>query len=109
MQLTEPTDSKDSGYRLQEFIEFALNVTLWWCKWAIHKGIAFKCFALRHVFVVSDLIRPVALPPRGTTKQFVGAIARVSGFGLTSQRVLTHSIHTAQIKNYYYTVSATWI
>jgi hypothetical protein len=27
-RLTEQTDSKDSGYRLQEFIEFALNVTL---------------------------------------------------------------------------------
>jgi hypothetical protein len=84
MQLTEPTDSKDSGYRLQGFIEFALNITLWWCNWAIRKGIAFMCFALIHVFIVSDLIRPVPLPPRSSNDQFVNEIARVSGWGRTA-------------------------
>jgi hypothetical protein len=86
MQLTEPTNSKESGYRLQGFIEFALNVTFWWCKWAIRKGIAFMYFVLRHVFIVSDPnIRPVPLPPRSSTDTFVDVTARVSGWGRTTQ------------------------
>jgi hypothetical protein len=82
MQLTEPTDSKDSGYRLQGFIEFALNVTLWWCKWAIRKGIAFMCFVLRHVLIVSDNIQRVALAP-ANSGTFAGVTATVSGWGWT--------------------------
>jgi hypothetical protein len=43
------------------------------------------CFVLRHVFIVSDLIRPIALAP-ANSGTFAGARARVSGWGLTSQR-----------------------
>jgi hypothetical protein len=44
------------------------------------------CFALRHVFIVSDPNNnPVALPPVGFTNQYVGAIGRVSGFGVTTE------------------------
>jgi hypothetical protein len=48
-------------------------------------GIAFICFVLRHVFIVSDLIRPIALAP-ANSGTFAGVNATVSGWGLTSQR-----------------------
>jgi hypothetical protein len=79
MQLTEPRDSKDSSYRLQEFIEFAHNVTLWWCKWAIRKGINLKCFALRPILIVSDFIRPIALAPENSIT-IPGEITEVWGW-----------------------------
>jgi len=37
------------------------------------------------VFIVSDNIRPVALPAISNTNTFVGVTAQVSGFGRTTQ------------------------
>ena len=51
----------------------------------IHKRISFICFALRHMPVVSDNIRPIPLPP-ANAPNFAGENAIVSGFGLTTQR-----------------------
>jgi hypothetical protein len=42
------------------------------------------CFALRHVFVVSDYIWPVAMPPANSST-FVGVNATVSGWGRTTE------------------------
>jgi hypothetical protein len=54
---------------------------------AIRKGIAFMCFELRFVFIVSDLIRPIALAPvTNPVNTYAGETALVSGWGLTSQR-----------------------
>jgi hypothetical protein len=49
----------------------------------ICKGIALICFALRHVFIVSEFIWPVELPPTNPPDLYVGRKALVSGFGLT--------------------------
>jgi hypothetical protein len=43
------------------------------------------CFALRHVYIVSDLIRPVALPTINPENLYVGFDALVSGWGRTTQ------------------------
>ena len=83
MQLTEPRESKD-GYKLQEFLEFFDNVTLWWCKWVIHKRISIICFALRHMSIVSANIQRAGLPPT-TAGNFAGQTAIASGFGRTTQ------------------------
>ena len=50
----------------------------------IRKRISFICFALRHVLIVSDNIRPVALPAQNAGT-FVGVTALVSGWGRTTQ------------------------
>ena len=48
----------------------------------IYKRISIICFALRHMSIVSDNIRPVGLPA-ANAGNFAGVTAIASGFGRT--------------------------
>jgi len=62
------------------------------------------------VFIVSDNIRPVALPPISTTNTFVGVTALLSGFGRATQSKCVHTFNlNSTDKDCYFTVSATRI